>query len=132
MKKSRETTAVDTEAVSESTSVAVEETKACPYCAETIKIDAKKCKHCKEVLDEDLRKEQLEQLSLAQSHNWSPGVAAVLSFFVPGLGHMYKGQILEGLFWLLFVVVGYFLLIVPGLVLHLICIFSAASGKPKK
>lgn len=29
-----------------------------------------------------------------------PGIAAVLSFFVPGLGQIYNGTILRGLFWL--------------------------------
>jgi len=29
----------------------------------------------------------------------SPGVAAVLAFFVPGLGHLYCGRIGSGLAW---------------------------------
>jgi hypothetical protein len=32
----------------------------------------------------------------------------------------------------MFVVAGYFVLIVPGLVLHLFCIIGAASGDPTK
>jgi TM2 domain-containing membrane protein YozV len=48
----------------------------------------------------------------------SPGLAAVLSFFVPGLGQVYNGQIAKGLFLvflgflsflLMAVVVGYLL-----------------------
>ena len=31
----------------------------------------------------------------------SPGVAAVLSFFVPGVGQFYNGAFLRGLFWLI-------------------------------
>jgi TM2 domain-containing membrane protein YozV len=30
-----------------------------------------------------------------------PGVAAVLSFLIPGLGQLYNGDILRGLFWLI-------------------------------
>jgi TM2 domain-containing membrane protein YozV len=30
-----------------------------------------------------------------------PGVAAVLSFFIPGVGQLYNGEILRGLFWLI-------------------------------
>ncbi len=30
----------------------------------------------------------------------SPGVAATLSFFVPGVGQFYNGKFLRGLFWL--------------------------------
>jgi TM2 domain-containing membrane protein YozV len=31
-----------------------------------------------------------------------PGVAALLSFFIPGLGQIYNGDILRGVLWLLF------------------------------
>jgi len=61
---------------------------------------------------------------------WSPGLAAVLSFFVPGLGQLYKGQILNGLVWFFVVGIGYLALILPGLVLHLFCILGALSGNP--
>jgi hypothetical protein len=63
---------------------------------------------------------------------WSPGVAAVLSLVIPGAGQIYKGQVAIGLLWLLFVVVGYTFLIVPGLILHLVCIVTAASGDPTR
>ena len=29
-----------------------------------------------------------------------PGTAAVLSFLIPGIGQIYNGEILRGLFWL--------------------------------
>jgi TM2 domain-containing membrane protein YozV len=61
---------------------------------------------------------------------WSPGIAAVLSFFIPGLGQLYKGQILNGIAWFLFVLIGYAALIVPGLILHVFCIIGALSGNP--
>ena len=57
---------------------------------------------------------------------WSPGVAAVLSLVLPGAGHMYKGQVTNGLVWLLVVTVGYVALILPGLILHVCCVISAA------
>lgn len=31
-----------------------------------------------------------------------PGLAAVLSFFIPGVGQIYNGCILRGLLWLIF------------------------------
>jgi len=31
----------------------------------------------------------------------SPGVSAVLSFFIPGLGQFYNGKFLRGIFWLI-------------------------------
>jgi TM2 domain-containing membrane protein YozV len=72
----------------------------------------------------------LQPMQAAQ--RWSPGVAAVLSFFIPGLGQMYKGQIVNGLAWLIVVIIGYALFIIPGLILHLLCILGAASGNPTK
>ncbi len=32
----------------------------------------------------------------------NPGVAAVLSFFIPGVGQLYNGSFLAALFWLIF------------------------------
>jgi TM2 domain-containing membrane protein YozV len=61
---------------------------------------------------------------------WSPGLAAVLSFFVPGLGQLYKGQILNGLVWFFLVGIGYVALILPGLILHFFCVLGALSGNP--
>ena len=31
----------------------------------------------------------------------SPGLAAVLSFFIPGVGQIYNGKWLRGIFWLI-------------------------------
>ena len=53
------------------------------------------------------------------------GIAPVLSFFIPGLGQIFTGRIFAGLFWLLLVPMGYLLYIVPGLVLHIVCLFDA-------
>ncbi len=37
----------------------------------------------------------------ATSYMSRPGIAAVLSFFIPGLGQIYNGDIFRGLFWLI-------------------------------
>ena len=65
-----------------------------------------------------------------RQRQWSPGVAIVLSFFIPGLGQLYRGKIGRGILWLICVTIGYFAVIVPGLVLHLICLIDASSGDP--
>jgi TM2 domain-containing membrane protein YozV len=61
---------------------------------------------------------------------WSAGVAALLSFLFPGLGQLYKGQVINGLVWMVVVIIGYVCLVIPGLILHLCCIIGAASGDP--
>lgn len=55
----------------------------------------------------------------------SPVLAAFLTVWVPGAGHLYAGRFGEALMWFLVVGLGY-VLIVPGLVLHLFAIAHAA------
>lgn len=108
--------------------IAPETTVRCPYCAEAISALAKKCKHCGEFLDAALRQRRLPTAS--QQQTWNPGVAAVLSLFIPGAGQMYKGQIGAGFGWLVGTIAGYCLFIVPGLILHIVCIYKAYSDVP--
>ena len=61
---------------------------------------------------------------------WSPGMAAVLSFFLPCLGQLYKGQFINAIVWFFMVMCGYAALIVPGVVLHFFCVLGALSGNP--
>jgi len=112
-------------------------TKKCPFCAEEILSDAIKCKHCGEIVDPvQLRAKNAELSQKVQTaqpaRKWSPGVAALLSFLIPGAGQMYKGNVISGLIWFMFTVIGYFLLFIPGLVIHFFCIVLAATVDPYK
>lgn len=102
------------------------ELKRCPFCSEIILSDAKKCKHCQEFLAPELRAAAVPQLK------WSPALAAALSLLAPGAGHIYRGKIITGFLWLFSVAIGYGLYILPGIILHLVCISFAAIGNPLK
>jgi TM2 domain-containing membrane protein YozV len=73
---------------------------------------------------------QLVVINQPPVQRWSPGLAAVLSFFLPGLGQLYKGQIINGVVWFFMVMCGYAALILPGLILHFFCVLGALSGNP--
>ena len=60
-------------------------------------------------------------------HNSNPAVAAILSFLLPGAGHLYAGRIAAALVWFIAVSIGY-VLILPGLILHFFNIISAAGA----
>jgi TM2 domain-containing membrane protein YozV len=57
----------------------------------------------------------------------SPVLAALLSVIVPGAGQLYSGNALSAVLWFLIVGAGY-TLILPGLILHLFCVVSAAAA----
>jgi hypothetical protein len=57
----------------------------------------------------------------------SPFLAAGLSMLIPGAGHLYAGKMFSAILWFLVVSAGYALLL-PGLVLHLFCMVSAARS----
>jgi hypothetical protein len=54
-----------------------------------------------------------------------PGIAAVLSVFIPGLGHVYAGRLLAGAVWFVATSFGYWAILVPGLVIHALCVWRS-------
>ncbi|MEO8843043.1 MAG: hypothetical protein ABI591_12700 [Kofleriaceae bacterium] len=57
----------------------------------------------------------------------SPLAAALFSAFIPGAGHVYTGRVAAAVLWFLVVSMGY-VLILPGLILHLFSMVSAAAS----
>ncbi|MBJ19641.1 MAG: hypothetical protein GY910_10065 [bacterium] len=55
----------------------------------------------------------------------SAGVAAVLAILLPGLGHVYAGRLGAAAIWFLAISFGYWAILVPGLLLHAISVWSA-------
>ena len=55
----------------------------------------------------------------------SPGIAAVLAVLIPGLGHVYAGRLLAAAVWFLVISFGYWAILVPGLLLHAISVWTA-------
>jgi hypothetical protein len=115
-----------------------QDTIACPYCGETILAVAKKCKHCNEILDPGLRAavqpmqvnvgiQNVPNPYLMRQNRHSQGVAALLSFFWPGAGHIYCGEVGAGIGWMMATFIGYVAFIIPGIILHICCVVAASN-----
>ena len=94
----------------------------CPYCEGPVSETAAKCRHCGEWLTAEP----------AAPPKGSAGnvVAALASFFVPGLGQLAQGRFLAGLFVFLLAVVLWFVYL--GWVIHLLAALDAAAYGPKQ
>ena len=54
-----------------------------------------------------------------------PGIAAVLSVLIPGLGHLYSGRLAAGAIWFLAASFGYWAILVPGFLIHVASVWFA-------
>ena len=61
---------------------------------------------------------------------WSRVVAGLMSLVCPGLGQLYKGQVVNGIVWLFIVITGYKSMIALGIILHVCGVLGALSGNP--
>src|SRR5262249_19512958 len=72
-----------------------------------------------------LEKREPRPLVILPRPLYSPAVAAALSLLLPGAGHMSSGREKAGLVWMFGTLAGYLCLIVPGIILHILCVASA-------
>jgi TM2 domain-containing membrane protein YozV len=68
-----------------------------------------------------------QPLAIRNGQPASPGLAAVFSLLLPGAGQAYVGRPVAAVLWFIVVSLGY-LLILPGLFLHLLSMISAAGS----
>lgn len=62
----------------------------------------------------------------------NPVIAALMSFFVPGWGQVYNGQgILKGLLYVIGIIIGSVVLVLPGIIVYVYCIYNAYSVAKK-
>jgi TM2 domain-containing membrane protein YozV len=54
-----------------------------------------------------------------------PGISAVLSVLIPGLGQVYCGRLLAGGLWFLGTALAYSAVLLPGFLVHALCVWSA-------
>ncbi len=58
----------------------------------------------------------------------SPGLAAVLSVLIPGLGQVYNGNLVSGAIWFLATSLGYSAVLLPGFLIHCAAVWCAFRG----
>lgn len=106
---------------------------ACPDCGGTVSDRAAVCIHCGRPMRENVAPPPPAHGYAAHTEarrNPSNGVAAVLSLVIPGTGQMYKEHVGAGIVWLIAVLISYVALGPFGFLVHLACIFQAASLAP--
>ncbi len=85
-------------------------TKYCFNCASEIDSLAEICPKC-----------GVRQPSPRRTEHKSPGIAAVLAFLIPGLGHIYCGKIGKGiLFLVLAIISGVLIIILIGIPIYIV------------
>ena len=109
----------------------------CPNCGKNTP-DGKFCEHCGASVQtpqmfrqpQDLQTEYGRQSSIVKREK-NPVAAALLSFFFTGSGQVYNGQTGKGIGVLIGAVIGYFIFVIPGLLVILYGIYDAYTNAQK-
>lgn len=59
-------------------------------------------------------------------------MAILLTLICPGLGHLYNGRPVQGLFFFVITIIGYFPLVIPGILIHLFLLWDVQRDGERK
>lgn len=107
----------------------------CPTCAEDLVDQAPSCSSCGTPVPSWVPRPapavHVAPMARPNQRRWRPA-DMILLLLVPSAGQISKGYILSGAAWFLAVYVGYLCLIVPGIVLHVLCVRSGMTLRPRQ
>ncbi len=120
----------------------------CPYCGTKSNINEKLCQNCGASMSPSsnvcnqcgavggIKKENPVRREIPQQQIKNPGVAAVLSFFIVGLGQIYNGEIGKGIalliFWGIAIALSVILIGIPLLIILVVYGIYDAYNTAKK
>ena len=105
--------------------------KFCPNCGANLpNPDIKFCNECGSQINYPAPVDS-KKSDLVHSEEKSPWVATLCSFFIPGLGQVYNGDTAKGVAIFLGILVGSFLLFIPGLLVWLFGLYDAYTTAKK-
>ena len=109
--------------------------KYCPNCGKALANETSNfCDNCGAKINNvnpPQQKEIVQPVAQPVTEEKSPVLAAVCSFFIPGLGQVYDGQMARGFAIFFGTLIGLFLLILPGMLVWLFGIYDAYSTAKK-
>lgn len=83
----------------------------------------------KRIEAEEQHRAQIAETFRSMQGEQKYGVPAVLSLFIPGLGQIVKGQVGKGILIFIGTGIGYLMLFIPGLIIHIWQIADAYNTK---
>ena len=81
-----------------------------------------------QIKEEELYRSQIARNISSPRTSQKHGIPALLSFLIPGLGQIVKGQVGKGIFIFFITIIGYVFFLVPGFIIHLWQVKDAYDG----
>ena len=104
----------------------------CPRCS-TLATETGWCERCQQRITPP-REYRFEQRSTSpRPRRWKVRrrflhtTAALMSLILPGAGQVYKGRVVQGIVWFVVIAASYWLVGLPALIVHLMCVITAGS-----